>query len=302
MSASATSAGMDMRRTKVFLAGTAAVAVLTACTGGGGSGQQSAANGGDGGGAAPAPTKNIATLVSSIGNKSSQQRTVQADLQISAPGGKGKVTGSGKLDLSKPASDFVLNAGPGGTVRTVIVNGTTYLKAKGIPVAGGKPWAKIEKNSNNPLAKFVGSVGDQSQQADPTKTIDQVKAGGRITQTGRATLDGQQTTMYVINVDMQKVAQQQKNPMLRELMQAAVRSGVKQFPITIWVNKKDLPVQMKVESPVPKTGQMRQGSVNTLVKYHDWGAPVNIQAPPAGQVGELQLPKLPQGLGQPGGR
>lgn len=297
-----------MRRTKVFLAGTAAVAMLTACTGGGGgTGQQSGQGGGQGGGqAAPPPTKDIATLVSTVHQKSTQQRTVRADLEIGAPGGNGKVTGSGKLDLVKPASDFTLDAGKQGTVRTILLDGVTYLKTKSIPVAGGKPWAKIDKNSKNPLARFVGSVGDQSQQADPGQTIDQIKAGGTITKTGYATLNGQRTTMYVIDVDLKKVAAQQKNPMLKQVMEAAVRAGVKRFPITMWLNKQELPVQMKVQSPVPsggQSGQQQSGkSVTTLVKYHDWGAPVHITAPPANQVGELKLPQLPQGLGQPGGR
>jgi hypothetical protein len=292
-----------MRRTKVFLAGAAAVAMLTACSGGGG-GAAGQSGGTGGGGAAPPPTKDIGTLVKTISDKTRQERTVQADLQIGSSSGKGKVTGHGKLDLTKPASDFSLDAGPEGTVRTILVDGVTYLKAKSLPVAGHKPWAKIDKNSNNPLAKFIGSVGDQSQQADPGQTINQMKAGGKITKTGRATLDGQQTTMYVISVDMQKVADQQPNPMLKQIMEAAVRSGVKRFPITIWLNGKELPVQMKVDSPVPSAGQggQQQSSVSTLVKYHDWGAPVTIAAPPAGQVGELEMPQLPQGLGQqPGG-
>lgn len=296
-----------MRRTKAFLAGAAALAVLTGCTGGGGGGAGTAeqSGGSGGGGAAPAPARNIATLVSTIGERSAQKRTVQADMQIGSPGGKGNISGTGELDLSRPASHFTLKAGPQGSVETIVADGVTYLKARSIPVAGGKPWAKLDKNSDNPLARFIGSFGDQARQADPTKTIDQVKAGGRITDTARETLAGQQTTRYTISVDLKKVAEQQKDPTLEQLMRLAVRSGVKQFPITMWVNREDLPVQLKVESPYPSIGQQQKrssGALTTLVKYRDWGAPVNIQAPPRNQVGELKLPKLPQGLGQrPGG-
>ncbi len=70
-------------------------------------------------------------------------------------------------------------------------------------------------------------------------------------------------------------------------MQEAISSGMKDFPVELWVNGDDLPVRMSIDMPTADPTSGKSVPVKFQVDYSKWGEPVDIQAPPADQVGEF---------------
>jgi len=173
-----------------------------------------------------------------------------------------------------------------------LVSKTVYIKLPEqarAAVSGGKPWAKLSPDS--PAGKALGSSLDQAQQNDPTKFLDTIKQAGTITKSEQTTLDGQSATHYWIDVDFAKAADKFASAGLSADQLKTLAGKVKTIPMELWLNSDQLPVQITEDlgAIVKAAGApaAMQGMKMTM-KYSDWGTAVDVQAPPADQVGELK--------------
>lgn len=159
-----------------------------------------------------------------------------------------------------------------------------------------KPWIKM---SMDQLGQSGAQMEQSMQYSDPTKTLEMIQENGEILNTEQTTVDGAPATKYSVELDVQKL--------LDSMGQAGqLPGGVKidKMPMDVYLNAENLPVQIDMDMGqlmkqiAEQSGQaLPPGMENAkmVAKYTDWGAPVDIQAPPADQVNEGGLPGMPGG-------
>jgi hypothetical protein len=156
-------------------------------------------------------------------------------------------------------------------------------------LTSGKPWGKLAADSD--LAKTMGAA--QAQQNDPSQILQQIQQAGTINRSEQTTLDGKPVTHYWIDVDTAKSLDKLKSSGLQDSQLEQIAAKVKTIPVELWLDRDLLPAQFTEDmSGVIQAAGAPAGtpSMKMTIKYTDWGAPVDVQAPPADQVGELKLP------------
>ncbi|HEX2131367.1 MAG TPA: LppX_LprAFG lipoprotein [Actinophytocola sp.] len=226
---------------------------------------------------------NLAALAQSIGDSTEDTNT--AHLEMTADAAGMKLTGEGDMEIGpEEASMDMTMSTPSGEMSVVFLDGVLYVQTPE-QIKPGKSWIRIDQDGNDPLSKALGTMTEQMRKnADPRRTLEQFQEAGTITsQEEGVEVNGVQTTHYQITVDVQKLAEQQQDPMMKKALQQA---NLKDFPVELWVNEEDLPVRMQVDMPMTDaSGKSAEASVR--MDYTNWGEPVEITAPPADQVAEL---------------
>lgn len=177
-------------------------------------------------------------------------------------------TGSGeaKVDGDKPAVHLTMGSGEQ-AIETVTVDGFYFIKA---PMFGtDKPWLKIDPNAKTGFGALVGQMGGNQ---DPTSLS---KAFAKVTKVEKGAeedVDGVSATKYTVTIAGADLAETLKLP--------AEAAGFlpKEINYDIWVDGDDRPVQM-----ITKMAVQGQESTTTM-KFTDYGADVDVEAPPADQV------------------
>jgi hypothetical protein len=273
-----------MRKFGAVAAVLALAVSLTAC--GGKTAGTAQGSGGDG---ATEAATNLVALAKQVGDRTAETNTAHMVFTGGAGGMQVKGEGDMKLGGDNPAISMDMDAGSTGQMSMVLLDGVLYMKLPAGLVPGDKPWIKIDSNDkSNPIAQALGSVTDQMRQnADPREALEQFKDAGTIVSSEQAELNGEETTHYKIKVDVQKLAENQQDATLKKAMQDAIASGLKDFPVDLWVNGDGLPARMSIEMPTADPTSGKAIPVKVQVDYTKWGDPVDIQAPPADQVGEM---------------
>lgn len=274
-----------MRKAGIALSAFALALTLGACGDNGSSNNSGNSGAGDNGGGSVAAA-NLADLAKSIGDQTAETNTAHMKIDVDAAGQK--LTGEGDLKMSADAAAMSMEMStPEGTMTMVLLDNIFYMK---LPqeLEPGKPWLKIDPNDDNPIAKALGGTTDQlSKNADPRATLEQFEKAGEITATEEDEIDGKKTTHYTITVDVKKLAANQEDPTMKAAMDSAIESGLKDFPVEVWIDEDDLPVRFTMDMPTPNPATGKTESVAMQIDYTDWGKPVDITAPPAGQIAEF---------------
>jgi len=168
-------------------------------------------------------------------------------------------------------------------------------KSAGLPADMAEAWLKAKVEDGKVDAEAMGKqVEDKlkttahfipGEPKDLIKQVEQIKDAGTITKSQQETLDGQQVVHYWIDVDVEKLAAQQTDAMMKSAMESLAKQGTKTLKYELWVRGDGLPAKFATQAPVG-AGK----PVTVTVGFSDWGQPVNVQAPPADQVGEM--PKM----------
>jgi hypothetical protein len=277
-----------MRKAGIALSAFALALTLGACGNDGGSGGSSSGNtGGDSGGGGSVAAASLADLAKSIGDQTAETNT--AHMKLSADAAGQKLTGEGDLRMAADNAAMSMDmTTPEGTMSMVLLDNVFYIK---LPqeLEPGKSWLKIDANDkSNPMAQALGGMTEQmSKNADPRATLEQFEKAGEITDTKEEELDGKQTTHYTITVDVEKLAANQEDPTMKSAMDQAIQSGLKDFPVDVWIDEDDLPVRFTMDMPTPNPASGKTESVKMQIDYTDWGKPVDITAPAADEIAEF---------------
>ena len=274
-----------MRKTGIALSAFALALTLGACAGNG-SGDSGNTNDTNTGNGAPAEAaKNVADLAKSVGDQATAKNS--AHVTMSGNFGGEEMTGEGDVsfDATNPAMSIDMKMSSG-NISMVLVDQVVYIKAAGQEI-DGKPWIKIDTNSDNPLAKVFATMSDQmSKNADPRTALDQFKEAGEVTDSRSEELNGKQTTHYTITVDVEKLAASQTDPTQKAGLDAAIKAGLKDFPVEAWIDEDQLPVRVSFDMPSPD-GKGGTTTAKMQMDYTDWGKTIDVTAPPADQVAEM---------------
>jgi hypothetical protein len=279
-----------MRSRTLLVAGIgAALVTLAGCGGTSINGSATA----QGGGGAPGVSKiaSVADLGALVQHNASGKNSAHIQLAMTIPGA-GAITAAGDMKFAgaQSAEQMTMTLPGVGDMQMVMVGKTVYMKVPSslAGIAGApstKPWTKIDLNGSSALSKSLGSTANLADQTDPTQLINQIAKAGTITSVRSETLDGVATKHYTITVDVQKMIATMGAGANAAEQQAMSALGVKSMPFDIWVNSDNLPV--KITNKVAVSGLTGSGAseVDMTVTYTNWGETVNIQPPPADQVG-----------------
>jgi hypothetical protein len=235
--------------------------------------------GGSGGTATESSDLTKANFASEVSKAQVDAQTAHLEAKLDASGQK--LSMSGDMDMTKNdvAFDLSLTGGPlGGGAQFILVDKVIYLKMAQLTK---DKFVKIDiGKSNDPAAKmFEQMLG----QLDPSKTFKAFDAVTQLQEKGTQEIDGVETTQYAVTVDTQRALKAQG-------MASQVPQG--QMPKTIvydvWVDGDNL---------VRKLRMNVQGNAVDMT-LSQWGEPVDISAPPAGQttdMGSMMGQMQPQG-------
>jgi hypothetical protein len=233
---------------------------------------------------------NAQQLVRAASAKTQQTKSAKFSIETSVAGQQLDGQGTGRFDGDNTAMQMTMNVGPVTEElryldKTLYVQLPAQLRAQ---MTQGKPWGKLPADSD--LAKTMGA--SQAQQNDPSQILSQIQQAGTITKSEQTTLDGQQVTHYWINVDVAKAADKLAASGVSTAQLDQIKDKVSTIPLELWLNTDLLPVQVTEDlSGVVKAAGAPAGAhpMKLPMKYSDWGTAVDVQAPPADQVGELTM-------------
>lgn len=274
-----------MRKFAFAAVGTALALSLVACGGKDGGTAQGQANG-NGGTGGLSIMANVADLAGQVDKGATTGNSAKITMEGSMQGQAIKATGAYQLKPSV-AMDMTMNT-PEGDMHMVLIDNALYIQLPEQERAqmGGKPWVKISADGDDPISKMLGgALKSMSDSVDVVKQVQQFKDAGTITKSQQEALGGQQVVHYWIDVDVEKLAALQQDPTTKSAMEALAKQGTKTLKYELWVQSDGLPAKIATQMPVG-AGQ----PVTVTVGFTDWGKPVNVQAPPADQVGEM--PKM----------
>ncbi|MEU3273397.1 hypothetical protein ABZ639_21375 [Saccharomonospora sp. NPDC006951] len=267
-----------MRKTALAASGFALVFALSACGGEGGNN----ASGGSGN-----FFDNPQELVKAASEQTQAAKTSKYEMTMSAAGMEIKANGVGRYDGENTAMSMNMEM-MGQSIEIRFVDMTMYMKVPPEAAAqmGGKEWAKID-------AESAGAQGEQfdqiAQQSDPTKTLEYIQEAGEITSSEETTLDGQKATHYKIDLDFAKIADEMgtSSGMTSEQAQQ-LADQVGTLPMELWLNEENLPLKVTMDmGAVMEAAGAPGGESKMEMTYSDWGTEVEVEAPPADQVGEM---------------
>lgn len=226
----------------------------------------------------PSPPGSGKALFESMARQMAAKKTAKATFDAGIAGQQ--VTGTGAFRFGSDFAATLTMATPGqGDISVVLLPGTFYLKLpKNAGLPAGKSWVRISKGDSGPLAQSLAPALEQmSSGFDPNDSLRYLEAASSIKSTGTETVDGVETTKYVTTVDVARLVAAAQGTQ-RQQYQAMLDAGQKTLTATTWVGADQLPRKFSttVDSP--------QGPVTASGTYSDWGAPVDIQEPPASQV------------------
>jgi hypothetical protein len=170
-----------------------------------------------------------------------------------------------------------------------IVGKRMYLKMPGMQQAsGGKTWGRV---SLSDLGDAAGGLNfdqllDQAQQQSPADQTRMLTASKDVREVGVETVDGVKTRHFTGTVSPREALGKLDADTRAKMEGMYQQMGASPIAFDIWVGDDNLP--RKMTSKLDTSG----GPVSMTAVYRDYGKPVDIQAPPAGQVGDLKMPSL----------
>ncbi|WP_242902952.1 hypothetical protein [Actinomadura terrae] len=252
-----------------------------------------------------------AQVLGRTAQKTGQTDAFKADLSMQMQGaamGDTSMTGSVQYRL-KPELAFSMRfdqmsvAGrsmPGMEQR--LVGRTMYIKMPMLAQLGvktGKPWLKI---SLDELGKKSGmnldQLMEQSRQTDPVETTKMLTASKDVREVGEETVDGVKTTHYTGTYRLEDALAKLPAEEQQRKRQAMDKLNMDSMAFDLWVDDQQLPRKMAMRS-----GQAADGKMTITMRFHDFGKPVQITAPPASATSDFgeMLGQLGNGLKPPAG-
>ncbi|GLY64498.1 hypothetical protein [Amycolatopsis taiwanensis] len=239
---------------------------------------------------------NAQELVRAASAKTDQAQSTKFTLTETL-GSMGKITAHGEGRFgADPVMDMKMNVlgGPQSMEMEMrLVDKTFYIKVPPEQSAktGGKPWGRVVVDEKT--AKAMGDVTQTAEQNDPTKILDQIQQAGTITKSEKTTLDGQPASHYWVDIDFAKAATllADSSGLSAEEVQELAKKQLPPIPMELWLNQDSLPMQITEDlSPLMKAAGAPESllPISVMMNYSDWGTPVDVQAPPANQVGEFK--------------
>jgi hypothetical protein len=180
----------------------------------------------------------------------------------------------GAVDYENDRARMICDLGALGRTETITMGRANYERAEGGPFedstrADDKRWTKHTVNDDV----------DELTDIDPSRQLALLRSGARRTEEiGGDQIRGVPTLHYRLGVEASKVGLTRERQGMRELQS-----------IDVWVDADDLLRRLRFEEDDPD----ENWHATTTIDFFDFGAPVEIDPPPAGDVLDLDAAITP---------
>ena len=234
------------------------------------------------------------------------EKTAKVDLSV-ATSGFGvpvplNVKGTGTSALDRVAMDLTFDlsgllslAGIQGDGRTraVVLGKDAWLDppaVDGLTVPGGKRWVGVD------LARAARATGVDPEaigalvNADPGAQLDAITQAKGVKEVGKEQVGGVETTHFTGTVRLQDFLaalpadQRAKAQEALEAFTKGAPGGDQPMPIDVWVDGDERIRRMRQEIRTPAQGGIASGRIGLSFDYSDFGTPLKVQAPAAGET------------------
>jgi hypothetical protein len=217
-----------------------------------------------------APAQFVSTVEKGVAASTTAHMSMSMDL-----GQMGRISAQGQVDYTanppEMAMTMTLPMAGAKQADMRLVGGMLYMSMG--QLTGGK-FVKIDPN--DPSGPLAGAgLGQMLDQMDPAKMLTKLESGiSSVTYVGREDVSGRQLDHYKMSVDTAAMLKSMGGAMASQ-----APSGMpKTITYDVWLDDQQRFAQMTMQLPV-------SGATATMKKeLTDWGAPVDITAPPASQV------------------
>jgi hypothetical protein len=244
------------------------------------------------------PTNAVLTAYHNTISEKSARITLHETVSGISGGSSPQVTisGTGESDLNGPDGSLTLSLPTGGSIQLRVMAGEMYLHLPSSlrsQIPGDKAWLSI--NLNELVQAKLGATLSQLSSSSQTPTqslgyLQAVSAAG-LTKVGSPSLDGVATTEYAASIDLNKVAATKSAAAQTAIKNLEGQLGSSTLPVKVWVDAQGRVRQLSytvttagstTASASGTTGS--QASVTATIGFSDFGVPVNVTAPPAGET------------------
>jgi hypothetical protein len=167
-----------------------------------------------------------------------------------------------------------------------MVGTVLYMRAPALTsrIPGGRPWLKLDLGAlGRQQGVDLGALMNASNN-DPSQFLGYLRGiTNGVQQAGPATVDGVATTHYRASIDVRKAAAHFPPNLRRQYMRIVDQMGTSSLPVEVWVGRDGLLRQERLHMDMPSVG----GSMTILMRLSDFGVPVHVTAPPAGETTDL---------------
>ena len=305
-----------VRRLRHSLLALLALALAVTAAGcGGAQGSGTEGGGTERGGTAALPVLDDLTLVAdATGRADSARFEMEFELQVPALESSFSFSANGAFDTPAKKAEITMDLGSfaevmsglagsfGGNAPPELMDSSKWkldLRLDGtvaymrLPflaseLPSGKSWVRIDLAEAARLqgADF-GELQSLAQGGDPRETLDYLRSvSGELSHVGTEEIRGVPTSHYFAVVDWQKAlaraAREANQPGLLDQLQG-LGGSVQNIPVDVWVDKDNFVRRMTMELSISSPGQQQAGA-SISMELFDYGEPVSIEAPPAGDV------------------
>jgi hypothetical protein len=226
------------------------------------------------------------SVSAAVANTAASTSRVAVSTTVSGQGTATTITAVGEFDYAHPRGLLRLSGlGPGGE-EVRYLPPRVYVKlpgAPGVPLPKRKAWLRITVPSRGGGVPFLPLGGVTANPMDLLSALTAV--GGKVTDLGPAMVRGVAVTHYRVSVDLAK-AEAHQRPQARAEFHSFVSSvGLATLRVDVWVDGQARVRRIALSLPMPQNSGLPAGfRISETADYYDFGIPVHVSAPPAGEV------------------
>jgi len=178
-------------------------------------------------------------------------------------------------------------------MREVMVWPVIYMRSPLFAAAlHGKQWMKLDlakiERANGVNLNAVTSTGS----SDPTQMLQALEnESDSLQNLGAATVRGVPTVHYHAVIDLDKAAKNAPAALRAAVRRSDARLvamlGTHRMPMDVWIGHDDLVRRLAYHVSVPIAATGGKMAMDVRLDMFDFGVPVHVTAPPAGEVAEL---------------
>jgi hypothetical protein len=232
-----------------------------------------------------------AAVIDSV-NSTMADRTahVSMNMTVSTPSADVTGTGTGSVDFSQNGMQLQLTVGTAGQqiqIQAVYVAGSIYEQIPGIDqVIPGKSWISLDLSSLSPSSSQSSSALGSGD--NPTAMLRLLaQQGNTVVPLGSSTIAGTPVQGYSVTMDPAAIKAKLAQTNLPAWMTTALSHlNIQNSTLMVYVDGSGLlrRFSMNLTETAATTGKV---TVDESLDFSDYGAPVNVSAPPPDQVASL---------------
>jgi hypothetical protein len=238
-----------------------------------------------GGCSSVATPANAAATIRRSAEKADAAGTARFEMEVTVKGvptlGELKMTGNGEIDSATQRLHMTLNT-LGIKTETVQDGSTVYTRSDFL----GDKWLKLDAAS---LVKDARGSADPfgSSMADPGQTLQYLKdVSDKIETVGKEQVRDRETTHYKATVDLRTATEKRLGKVPDSVEQAIEALGTDTIAYDVWVAADGYLARVAFDMGFASDllPEMKDLKMAVRLDYFDWGKPLAIDIPPAGQV------------------